>query len=187
MARKYGIHTSIYNKGYVWTTLMNNMTWSDDEIYQLSGVNLIYLDETTYGIFREVGAPQPDATKPTPKPRGCTAKKTGKVTCRDSFRGRKPSSSNNISSGSCGMRTQLLSEFRRTNYGITPTNVSTRSVRSSRHKRDYVSLNDGFDDEESTPAKKRKKESFRPRSAPSVTRLTAHKRMNYPETTKSSE
>ena len=84
LSRKYGIHTSIYNKSYVWTTLMNNMTRSDDEIYRLSGVNLIYLDETTYGIFREVRAPQPDATKPTPKPRGRTAKKTGKVTCRDS-------------------------------------------------------------------------------------------------------
>ena len=77
LSRKYGIHTSIYNKSYVWTTLINNMTRSDDEIYRLSGVNLIYLDETTYGIFREVRAPQPDATKPTPKPHGSTAKKTG--------------------------------------------------------------------------------------------------------------
>ena len=189
LSRKYGIHMSIYNKSYVWTTLMNNMTRSDDEIYRLSGVNLIYLDETTYGIFREVRAPQPDATKLTPKPHGRTAKKTGKVTCRDSSQGRKPSSSNNISksSGSRGMRTQSFSELRRTNYGITPTNVSTQSVRSRRRKIDYVLLNDGFDDEESTPAKKRKKESFRPRSALSVTRLSTHKRMDSPEITKSSE
>ena len=85
------------------------------------------------------------------------------------------------------MRTQSLSESRCTNYGITPTNANTRSVRSSRRKIDYVSLNDGYDDEDSTPANKRKKESFRPRSAPSATRLTAHKRMNSPEITKSSE
>ena len=189
LSRKYGIHTSVYNKSYVWTTLMNHMTRSDDEIYQLSGVNLIYLDETTYGIIREIRAPNIDATKPTPKPRGRTSKKTGKVTCRDSSHGCKPSSSTNSSksSGSRGMKTQSLSESRRTNYGITPSNVSTRSVRSSRRKIDYVSLNDGYDNEDTTPTKKRTKESHRPRSAPSATRLSAHKRMNSPETMKASE
>ena len=79
------VHTSIYNKSYVWTTLMNHMTCSDDEIYRLSGVNLVYLDETTYGIIRKIHAPQLDTTKPTPKLRGRTSKKIKKVTCRDSF------------------------------------------------------------------------------------------------------
>ena len=167
---------------------MNHMTRSDDEIYRLSGVNLIYLDETTYGIIREIRAPQPDAIQPTPKPRGRTSRKTGKVTCRDSSRGRKTSNSNNSSksSGSRTRRTHSLSESRCMNYGITPTSVNTRSVQSSRRKVDYVSLNDGYD-EDSTPANKRRKESFRPRSAPSATRLSAHKRMNSPETVKTSE
>ena len=188
LSHKYGIHTSVYNKSYVWTTLMNHMTRSDEEIYRLSGVNLIYLDETTYGIIREIRAPQLDAIQPTPKPRKRTSRKTGKVTCRDSSRGRKTSNTNNSSksSGSHTGRTHSLSESRCTNYGITPTSVNTRSVRSSRHKVDYVSLNDGYD-EDSTPTNKRRKESFRPRSAPSVTRLSAHKRMNSPETVKASE
>ena len=95
LSRKYGIHTSIYNKSYVWTTLMNHMTRSDDEIFQLSGINLIYLDETTYGIIREIHAPQLDANKPTPKLHGHTTKKIGKVMCRDSSCGRKPNSSIN--------------------------------------------------------------------------------------------
>ena len=188
LSQKYGIHTSVYNKSYVWTTLMNHMTRSDDEIYRLSGVNLIYLDETTYGIICEIRAPQPDAIQPTPKPRGRTAKKTGKVTCRGSSRGRKTNNSNNNSkaSGGCTVRTHSLSESRLTNYGITPTSVNTRPVRSSRRRIDYISLNDGYD-EDSTPATKRKKESFRPRSAPSATRLSAHKMMNSPETEKNSE
>ena len=188
LSRKYGIHTSVYNKSYVWTTLMNHMTRSDDEIYRLSGVNLIYLDETTYGIICEIRAPQPDANQSTPKPHGHTNKKTGKVTCRDSSRGRKTSNSNNSlkSSGSRTVRSHSLSESRRTNYGITATSVNTRSVRSSRRKVDYVSLNDGYD-EESTPANKRRKESFRPRSAPSATRLSAHKMMNSPESVKARE
>ena len=33
LSRKYGIHTSVYNKSYVWMTLMNHMTRSDDDIY----------------------------------------------------------------------------------------------------------------------------------------------------------
>ena len=188
LSRKYGIHTSVYNKSYVWTTLMNHMTRSDDEIYWLSGVNLIYLDETTYGIIREIRAPQPDAIQATPKPRGRTNKKTGKVTCRDNSRGRKTSNNNNNqkSSGSRAGRSHSLSESRRTTYGITTTSVNTRSVRSNRRKVDYVSLNDGYE-EDSTPTYKRKKESFRPRSAPSATRLSAHKRMNSPEIVKASE
>ena len=186
LSRKYGVHTSIYNKSYVWTTLMNHMTRSDDEIYRLNGVNLVYLNETTYGIIREIHPPQldtVDTTKPIPKPRGRASKKIKKVTCRDSSHGRKPDSSisSSKSSGSRDRKAQSLSESRCANYGITPSNANTRSVRSSHRKIDYVSLNNGFDDDDSTPAKKRTKESFRPRSAPSATRLSAHKRMNSPE------
>ena len=186
LSRKYGVHTSIYNKSYVWTTLMNHITRSDVEIYRLSGVNLVYLDEATYGIIREIRAPQIDITKPIPNPtRGRFSKRTKKTTCRDSSRGHKSDGSTNISkqSGSRGRKTQSLSESRCASYGITPPDDSTRSVRSTRRKIDYVSLNDGFDGEDSTPtpAKKRKKESFRPRSAPSATRLSAHKKMNTPE------
>ena len=46
-----------------------------------------------------------------------------------------------------------------------------------------MSLNDGYGDETLSPSKKRRKESHRPRSAPSATRLSAHKRMNSPEST----
>ena len=184
LSRKYGIHTSVYSKRYVWTTLMNHMSRSDEEIFQLSGVNLVYLDETTYGIIREIRAPQLDVVNPAPKQHGHTSKKSGKVRCRDSSRGRKSSNRGKIgkNSGNRGMRPQSLSESRRTNYVITSTNVTARSVRSSRRKIDYISLNDGYDDEDSTPAKKCPKESHRPRSAPSATRLSTHKRMNSPET-----
>ena len=41
LARKYGIHTSVYNKSYVWTTLMNHISRTDEEIFKLSGINLV--------------------------------------------------------------------------------------------------------------------------------------------------
>ena len=190
LSRKFGIHTSVYNKSYVWTTLMNHITRSDEELYQLSGVNLIYLGETNYGIIREIRVPQPDTVQPTPKSRGHTSKKKGKVMCRDNSRSRRANDSSNkecsTSSASRTRRAHSLSESRRTNYGITPTNTSTRPVRSNRRKVDYVSLNDGYY-ENSTPANKRRKESFRPRSAPSATRLSAHKRKNSSEILKAIE
>ena len=72
---------------------------------------------------------------------------------------------------------------RQENYGITAANVKPHSIRSSRQPIDYVSLNDGYEDETPSPSKKRRKESHRPKSAPSATRLSAHKCMNSPEST----
>ena len=46
-----------------------------------------------------------------------------------------------------------------------------------------MSLNDGYEDETPSPSKKRRKESHRPKSAPSATWLSAHKHMNSPEST----
>ena len=51
---KHGIHTSVFNKSYVWTTLMNHVNRSDDKIISLSGINLVYLGSTTYGIIRDI-------------------------------------------------------------------------------------------------------------------------------------
>ena len=61
--------------------------------------------------------------------------------------------------------------------------MTLHSVRSSRQPIDYVSLNDGYEDETPSLSKNRHKESHRPRSAPSATRLSAHKHMNSPEST----
>ena len=45
-------------------------------------------------------------------------------------------------------------------------NTTTRKLRTSRQPVDYVSLNDGYDEEEEPqPRKKWHKESYRPRSA----------------------
>ena len=44
-----------------------------------------------------------------------------------------------------------------------------------------MSLNDGYEDEAPDFPKRRHKESYRPRSAPLATRLSAHKQMSSPE------
>ena len=187
LSQKYGIHTSVFNKSYVWTTLMNHITRTDEEIYKLSGVNLVYLGPTVYGIIRDIRAPQTDVIVIAPKSTGTSSKRTGKTTCRDSScgRGRKPSNTTQKQterriSSQVG-RPQTLSESRKVNYGIAASNTTTRKVRSSRQPIDYVSINDGYEDEDAPPTKKWRKESYHPRSAPSATRISANKRMNSPK------
>ena len=51
---------------------------------------------------------------------------------------------------------------------------------------DYVSLNDGFDDEPTADSRKRKRITHRPRSTPSATRVAAQKHTTSPEATEAS-
>ena len=185
LSHKHGIHTSVFNKIYVWTTLMNHVNRTDDKIILLSGINLIYLGATTYGIIHDICTPHPQPNPTPPKMPGHTSKHASKVTCRSGSRGHKTGrkDSTGCGHGNRGKASQTLSKSRQENYGITATNVTTRSVRSSRQQIDYVSLNDGYEDETPSLSKKRCKESHRPRSAPSATRLSAHKCMNSPEST----
>ena len=75
-------------------------------------------------------------------------------------------------------RPQTLSESRRVNYGISATNIITRKVCSSRQAVDYVSMNDGYDkDDRLSRKKKRRKESYHPKSAPSASRISANKKL----------
>ena len=94
LSRKYGIHTSVYNKSYVWTTLMNHITRTDEEIFKLSGINLVYLGPTVYGIIREIRALQPGSAVCKPTSSTNSSKHTGKTTCRDSSRSRGHKSTN---------------------------------------------------------------------------------------------
>ena len=185
LSRKHGIHTSVFNKSYIWMTLMNHVNRSDDKILSLSGINLVYLGATTYGIIRDIRTPQPqpDLNLIPPKASGQTSKCASKVTCRSSSRGCKSGKKGSIGRGhgSHGKKSQTLSESRQVNFGISTTNMMLCTVRSRRQPVDYVSLNDAYEDETQSVPKKRRKESHRPRSAPSATRLSGHKQMSSPE------
>ena len=43
LSRQHGVHTAIFNKSYVWTTLADHVLRSDEEILGLCGVNLVFL------------------------------------------------------------------------------------------------------------------------------------------------
>ena len=94
LSRKYGIHTSVYKKSYIWTTLMNHISRTDEEIFKLSGINLIYLGPMVYGIIRDIHAPQPDPIVIKPRSSTGSSKHASKTMCRDSSRGLGHTSSN---------------------------------------------------------------------------------------------
>ena len=76
-------------------------------------------------------------------------------------------------------RPQTLSESHGQTYGIT--SLVTRSLRSGLKHIGYVSLNDRLEDESRKPLKKKNHESYRPRGAPSATRVAAQKNTVSPE------
>ena len=87
LSRKYGVHSAIYKKSYVWKTLSNHMMLSDTKIYTRCGIQLIYLGPTTYGILKDIKHPSPSVVllivKPIAEQKPSTAKNRGrKTTCR---------------------------------------------------------------------------------------------------------
>ena len=158
LSRKYGIHTAVFNKGYVWTTLADHVLRSDEEIISLCGVNLLFLHETTYGIIRKIRAPNPTTIEqkiPVGKPR----QKASKKTCREPARNKnnKPKIEQRTNTPrSRGKRARTLSESRQVSFGIQAPPAANRLLCQNRSNIDYLALNDGLEEDElSSPRRKR--------------------------------
>ena len=189
LSRKHGIHTSVLNKSYIWTTLSNHLARSDE----LCGVNLVFLGPARYGILRKICQPvlQSSSNNTTSASTSSITPtvRSRKTTCREGGatghkkrerslaqgRGKHPT----VLTPSSRKQPQTLSESHSQTYGITAP--VTRSLRSGLKSIDYISLNDGFEDESGKPSKKKKRESYRPRGAPSATRVAARKNTVSPE------
>ena len=97
---------------HVWTTLADHVLRSDEEILSLCSVNLLFLDETTYGIIRKIRAPNPPDTEQRTQPTGKTCQKSSKKTCRDTARNKKPNKTEQKPKTTAlrGKRSRTLSE-----------------------------------------------------------------------------
>ena len=74
-----------------------------------------------------------------------------------------------------------MSESQSLTYGIETPIASTRSLQSNQQPIDYLSFNDGFEEDTPSSPKRRKKTTYHPRNAPSTTRVAAQKTHNSPE------
>ena len=68
-----------------------------------------------------------------------------------------------------------MSESCQVTFGIVPPPATSRSIRSNRQNIDYLTLNDGLEDNEVSSPKCRCKATYRPGSGPSSTRQAARK------------
>ena len=184
LSRKYGIHTAVFNKSYVWTTLSEHIHRPDEEIYSLCGVNLVFLGETTYGIIRKICVPQiPTLVSKSSKPaRTPTAGKGGKTTCRSNTKQPKQSTKRGRGRGHTrGRAAHTLSESREANYGISAEPTNILNTKRSRAQIDYLALNDGLEEDTKPSPKKKKRVTHRPKGGPSSARIAAQKSMSSPE------
>ena len=78
-------------------------------------------------------------------------------------------------------RSRTLSESCQVTFGIVPPPAATRSVRSNRQNIDYLTLNDGLEDDEVSSSKRRCKTTYRPHSGPSATKQATCKHTASPE------
>ena len=182
LSRKIGVHTCVFNKSFIWTTLANYLTQTDEEIMELCGVILVFLGPNTYGILRKIRRPNP-SNKSSTTPAPVVSKiKNKKVTCRSSGAASRAGRSKSRGSKTTNKkRSETLSESRERTYGITPTVKTTRSRSGSLRPIDYLSLNDGLDDCVEPPSpKKRKRTTHRPKSGPSASRIAAQEQITSP-------
>ena len=184
LSRKHGIHTAVFNKGYIWTTLVDHALRSDEEIISVCGVNLLFLDETTYGILRKIRAPNPTTTKqitPVGKPRQKALKKMCREPARNKNNKRKTEQPTKTPRAH-GKRVRTLSESRQVSFGIQAPPAVNRPLRQNRSNIDYLTLNDGLEEDELSSPRRKKKPTYRPGSGPSATRQAASKHTISPET-----
>ena len=190
LLRKYGVHTSVYNKSYVWMTLGNHIMLSDTEIFKCSGVRLIFLGQTHYGILREIKQPSPGRSLPTPPHLPLTTNPhqlKRNVIKLHVEQAPKPVLKNQ-STPATKKRACTLSENHSELYGISDTAepaVMSRSRRRSRRRTrcdiDYLTLNDGLEEDSVESPKQRKKASYLPnRRGPSAGCIAAQ-RVTSPE------
>ena len=112
-----------------------------------------------------------------------TRKKSTKKTCRDSTRSKtaKKTKQKPKQAPAREKRSRTLSESCQVTFGIQAPPTVTRSVQSNRQNIDYLTLNDGLEDDEVSSPKRKKRTTYRPCSGPSATRQAARKHTAFPK------
>ena len=189
LGKQNRLHVSIFNTKYVWSTLANHIRYDYFEILEHSQIILVFLGERHYAIFRKKGNPVHDesSSKSNKTSRGrsrgrgrggntrMTTKK--KTVCRSS--NKKSQSVSPV-----GKRSQTLKSARKECFGIGSKSLAEVDVekygRGKRRKGqtiDYLKLNEGEEDLDSTPVSPKKIKHIPVRSGPMPHRQSAQKQV----------
>ena len=189
LGRQNRLHVSIFNAKYVWSTLANHIRYDYSEILEHSQIILVFLGERHYAIFRKKGNPVHDESSSKSNKTSCgrskgrgrgsntrtTTKK--KTVCRS-----KTKKSQSVSP--VGKHSQTLKSARKERFGIGSKSLAEVDVekygRGKRRKGqtiDYLKLNDGEEELDSTPVPTKKIKHFPVHSGPTPHRQSAQKQV----------
>ena len=189
LGKQNRLHVSIFNTKYVWSTLANHIRYDYFEILEHSQIILVFLGERHYAIFRKKGNPVHDESSSKSNKTSCgrsrgrgrggntrtTTKK--KIVCRSS--NKKSQSVSPV-----GKRSQTLESARKECFGIGSKSLAKVDVekygRGKQRKGqtiDYLKLNEGEEDLDSTPVSPKKIKHVPVHSGPTPHRQSAQKQV----------
>ena len=189
LGKQNRLHVSIFNNKYVWSTLAKHIRYDYFEILEHSQIILVFLGECHYAIFRKKGNPFHDESSSKSNKTlhgrsrgrgrggntGMTTKK--KTVCRSS--NKKSQSVSPV-----GKRSQTLESARKEHFGIGSKSLAEVDVekygRGKRRKGltiDYLKLNEGEEDLDSTPVSPKKIKHVPVHSGPTPLRQSAQKQV----------
>ena len=186
LAKMSKCHTVIFNKSFAWSTLLNYMSYTDNEIVERSTVLLIYVGVSNYAIIQSKPKIPYNIGKSASPCRGkkTTKKKKTKTTCRTTTRktSNKKPVENKPRTQPVRSSSRTLAEQRRERYGIGSAPLLLPS-RTRQKKVDYLKLNDGLSNISEpalSPKSKRRRNHLPARSGPSLGRQKAQNTVTSP-------
>ena len=168
LGRQNRLHVSIFNTKYVWSTLANHIWYDYSEILERSQIILVFLGECHYAIFRKKGNPVhgESSSKSNKTLRGRSRGRGRGSSTRTTTKKKTVCRSSNKKSQSVspvGKHSQTLKSARKERFGIGSKSLAEVDVekygRGKRRKGqtiDYLKLNDGEEDLNSTPVPAKK-------------------------------
>ena len=157
------VHKLVYTKDFCWSTLLNQFKMSEKELHEKSDIKLVYIGCNMYVELKHIRQPKPQPPKPiTPSSdlsdKKITRKNTKSCKTKVTNRGDKPRS-----------KTPKKSTL--------PPPPKPRHSERKRRRINYLQLNNGVEEPDTTPGKpkRQKMNSPPPRRGPSAKRRAANK------------
>ena len=189
LGKQNRLHVSIFNTKYVWSTLANHIGYDYFEILEHSQIILVFLGERHYAIFRKKGNPVHDesSSKSNKTSHGRSRGRGRSGNTRTTTKKKTVCRSSNKKSQSVspvGKRSQTLKSARKEHFGIGSKSLAEVDVekygRGKRRKGqtiDYLKLNEGEEDLDSTPVSPKKIKHIPVHSGPTLHRQSAQKQV----------
>ena len=189
LGRQNRLHVSIFNSKYVWSTLAHHIWYDYFEIVEHSQIILVFLGECHYAIFHKKGNAVHDGSShknnktSSGRGRGCRHGSNTRMTTKKKTVCRSSNKKSQIISP-VGKHSQTLKSARKEHFGTGSKSLAEVDVEKyGRRKRrkgqtiDYLKLNEGEEDLDSTPVSPKKIKHIPVHSGPTPHRQSAQKQV----------